>query len=112
MTSSKRFATCGNETAIANVASASETPREAQGREAEEEADHAGDEPGERDREDRPHPVSEGQPVRRLEQQSSRPGRPSVKIAPTYAPIAHERAVAERDLAVVAREDVEPEQRR
>ena len=69
VTFSKRFAIEGSETAIANVASASETPASRSAGNPKSEADEPGDERRERDREHRPHPVAERKPARRVDVQ-------------------------------------------
>ena len=69
-------------------------------------------EPRERDREDAAHPVAEREPARRRRAgSSSRPGAPSINERRGVRADADERAVTERDLAAVAGEDVQPEQR-
>ena len=80
-------------------------------RDPEEEADDAGDEPGKHDREHRAHAVSEREPAGRLEQERFEAGPAEREHGADVSTDPHEGAVPERDLTVVAREDVQAEQR-
>ena len=57
------------------------------------------------------HPVAERQPARRIELEQLEPGPPEREQRGDVRADADERAVAERDLAAVPGEDVQPEQR-
>src|SRR2546426_887670 len=84
--------------------------RQAQGGNPEHVADHARDESGDRDREECAHPVL-GQDVRGMLADELEAFLPEDEQRRRVAPDRHERGMAERDLAVVPRKDVETEQR-
>ena len=111
VTFAKCFAISGSETAMANVASASDTPASRSAGMPNSVADQAGDEPRERDREERTHPVRSGSQPGGCAPVRLRGPRAEDKDRGRVAADAHEGTEAERDLSVVAQQDVQPEQR-
>ena len=105
------LASWGSETATANVARASDTPASLSAGNPEQDADDPRDQACYGNGEDRAHPVADRQPVRRLEQQRFEPRLAERQHRTHVGADHHERAVPERDLPVVAGEDVQPEQR-
>ena len=81
-----------------------------QGGNPEQVADRAGDETGDRDREDRAHPMV-GNRLRRVLTEELEPFPAEDEDRGRVPADAHECGMAERDLSVVAREDVQTEQR-
>ena len=84
--------------------------RQTQGGKPEQVADHTGDETGDGDREEWAHPVL-GNDVRGIVAGELESLLPEDEDRRRVAPDRHECGMAERDLAVVPREDVETEQR-